>query len=191
MTRVHHFAISSISFLAMLLFLSTGVVEANARAVPTTHMWNLTGSLNGTRAFHTATLLTNGQILVVGGIDSTNTLLASAELYDPGTGVWTPTGSLHTARYEDTATLLSNGEVLVAGGQDTNEHALSSAEVYDLATGTWSLTGNMNVGRAGHTATLLSDGEVLVAGGLIIRTSPSHRQSCIIPRRVPGASPGA
>ena len=63
---------------------------------------------------HTATLLSNGKVLVAGG----NRLhdLASAELYDPATGIWTLTGSLNTARWADTATLLPNGKVLLAGG---------------------------------------------------------------------------
>jgi hypothetical protein len=33
------------------------------------------------RAFHTATLLPNGQVLVAGGFDSNGLALASAELY--------------------------------------------------------------------------------------------------------------
>ena len=49
------------------------------------------------RAYHTATLLPNGQVLVAGGYNG-SCLLASAELYDPATGTWTATGSMATAR---------------------------------------------------------------------------------------------
>jgi hypothetical protein len=38
--------------------------------------------MNHVREFHTATLLPNGQVLVVGGFDG-RTQLASAELYTP------------------------------------------------------------------------------------------------------------
>ena len=50
---------------------------------PATGTWTLTGSLNTARDAHTATLLPNGEVLVAGG-SGNNTILASAELYDPG-----------------------------------------------------------------------------------------------------------
>ena len=79
------------------------------------------------RLYSTATLLTNGQVLVVGGWSREFGFLAVAELYDPATGAFTQTGSLHSARYRHTATLLNNGQVLIAGGENTS--ALSSAEL--------------------------------------------------------------
>jgi Galactose oxidase, central domain/Kelch motif len=112
---------------------------------------------------HTATLLTNGQVLVAGGYYN----LSSAELYDPVTGDWTATGSLVTGRAGHTATLLPNGKVLVAGGANyngSNYVTLASAELYDPATGHWTATGGLNTARDGHTATLLPNGKVLVAG---------------------------
>src|SRR5437762_891113 len=68
-----------------------------------------TGSLAQAREYHTATLLTNGKVLVVGGYNANNTDvpradLASAELYDPATGTWTSTGSLANRRSNHTAT---------------------------------------------------------------------------------------
>jgi len=129
-------------------------------AVPTlaagSGTWTLTGSLHVARADSTATLLTGGQVLVVGGGGT------SAELYNPATGAWTITGSLHTARYDPSATLLPNGQVLVAGGSGP----LASAELYNPATGTWTVTGSMHTARYQHNATLLANGQVLVAGGL-------------------------
>ena len=46
-------------------------------------------------AHHTATRLSNGKVLVVGGVDSKVNALSSAELYNPATETWTATGSLH------------------------------------------------------------------------------------------------
>src|SRR5262249_37285239 len=127
---------------------------------PASGTWTVTGSLSTARYPHTATLLSNGMVLVAGGIAS-----ASAELYDPASGTWTVTGSLNTARVDHTATLLPNGMVLVAGGFDTTFIASASAELYDPASGTWAATGNLNAARAFHTATLLPNGMVLVTGG--------------------------
>ena len=122
-----------------------------------------TGSLNTARWNHTATLLNNGKVLVVGG-SGISGVLQDAELYDPATGTWTPTSSPNTARWGHTATLLPNGKVLVAGGTDGSS-SLSSTELYDPATGTWTVTGSLNTARFGQTATLLQNGKVLVAGG--------------------------
>ena len=118
------------------------------------------------RYFHTATLLTNGQVLVVGGKDPpTQEPLASAELYDPATGAWSATGSLSTARYSHSASLLPNGMVLVVGGWNHGLGYLSSAELYDPVTGIWRTTGSLIKARYEHTSTLLPGGKVLVVGG--------------------------
>src|SRR5258706_9040700 len=69
-----------------------------------------TGSLNTPRQNFTATLLTNGTVLVAGGHNGTNAL-ASAEIYNPATGVWTNTCNMNCARFRHTATLLANGRV--------------------------------------------------------------------------------
>src|SRR4029450_12574504 len=79
-------------------------------------IWKATSSLSTAHSSHTATLLPNGMVLVAGGIDSSGSVSASAELYDPASRTWTVTGSLNTARDAHTATLLQNGLVLVAGG---------------------------------------------------------------------------
>jgi len=135
---------------------------------PSTGSWTATGSLNTGRWLHTATLLPNGKVLVVGGeglTGSSEAVLTSAELYDPSTGVWTTTGSLNTARQYHTATLLPDGKVLIAGGEPDTVPSTSSAELYDPSTGTWTATGSLNTARQYHTATLLPSGKVLIGGG--------------------------
>lgn len=132
--------------------------------------WTLTGPMNETRSYPTATLLLDGSVLVAGGVSRPNGVaLSSAELYDPVTRTWTPTGPMNIARADHWATLLQDGRVLVEGGfyayTDGSSYR-SSAELYDPATGTWTLTGSMSVARIWHTATLLPNGQVLVAGGV-------------------------
>jgi len=129
---------------------------------PVTGTWSITGSLKVPRSSHTATLLRDGKVLVVGG-GGNDSIFDSAELYDPKEGKWRVTGSLNTARYFHTATLLENGKVLVAGGYDEVTDSLNTAELYDPDTGTWSFTGNLNTDSDGPpTATLLQNGEVLI-----------------------------
>ena len=133
---------------------------------PATGIWTATGSLADPRRWHTATLLPDGKVLVVGGYRYAyiyDNVSASAELFDPATGAWSLTGFLITARINHTATLLSSGKVLVAGGANSSS-TLSSGELYDPTAGTWSATGSL-AARSNHTATLLSNGKVLVAGG--------------------------
>jgi hypothetical protein len=123
--------------------------------------FSLTGNMSEARSGHTATLLANGKVLIVGGD-------ASAELFDPASRTFTPTGSMTTSRSRPTATLLANGTVLIAGGFGSGTSQLprlSSAELYDPGSGTFTATGSMAVGRVLHTATLLDDGRVLIAGG--------------------------
>src|SRR5262249_6874750 len=80
-----------------------------------------TGSMQTGRGYHTATLLSNGKVLMAGGVvryrhfcgDPT----ATAEVYDPTAGSFTTTASSMTSpRHAHTATLLTNGTVLIAGG---------------------------------------------------------------------------
>jgi hypothetical protein len=128
------------------------------------------GSLASPRFSHTATRLSDGRVLMVGGFGPTG-VLASAECYDPASGtVSTMAGALAVPRAFHTAVLLTQGpqagKVLVAGGQDGAGNALGSMELFDPATGRFTLLpAAMATGRVGHTATLLEDGRVLFAGG--------------------------
>ena len=139
-----------------------GSLTADATVVVTgaglTGGFTATGSMTVARTGHTATLLPNGKVLMVGGGGRT------PELYDPGSGTFTATGSTTVYRYLHTATLLANGKVLIAGGWNASA-AVTSAELYDPSVGTFAPTGSMTVPRYLNTATLLLDGKVLVAGG--------------------------
>jgi hypothetical protein len=132
-----------------------------------------TGALAGERHSHTATLLQNGKVLIVGGIQPSPGYrgpTGSAELYDPATGMFTATGSLNQPRVSHAAVLLPSGKVLVAGGlapppDNPNFAPLASVELYDPATGVFTTMGSLKEARADFTATPLPDGKVLVVGG--------------------------
>jgi phosphatidylserine/phosphatidylglycerophosphate/cardiolipin synthase-like enzyme len=136
---------------------------------PMTGTFSATGSLATGRNLHTATLLLDGRVLIVGGNDTEPLSLASAELYDPKTGTFSPTGSMAAARGFHTATLLDDGRVLITGGTSVawdGPPFLASAELFNPKSGTFSPTGPMTAARASHSATLLSDGRVLLTGGI-------------------------
>jgi Galactose oxidase, central domain/Kelch motif len=135
---------------------------------PATKTFTPTGSLITARNEHTATLLNNGMVLIVGGGNRAPSYLASAELYDPATGTFSSAGTQNTARYLHTATLLNNGMVLIAGGAEPNggSGAIASAELFDPKTRVFAATGNLNIARYRPAALLLNNGMILVAGGV-------------------------
>jgi hypothetical protein len=89
------------------------------------------------RAYHTATLLTDGKVLVASGAQDGVRGGPFAELYDPISGTWTAAGNMITPTplLSHTATLLPDGRVLVAGGIGfrigIGSVDLASAELYD------------------------------------------------------------
>jgi N-acetylneuraminic acid mutarotase len=96
---------------------------------PSHGRWTATGSMHAHRVGHTANLLTDGTVLVVGlGTDREP---ASTELYDPSTGRWTATASPAKTRGL-TATLLLDGGVLATGDFSDNSRV---AERYEPGVG--------------------------------------------------------
>lgn len=133
---------------------------------PVASRFDPAGQLHTARSGHTALLLADGQVLVVGDMDT--------ELWDPSTGEVTRGPALVDPRYFHAATLLQDGRVLVTGGMwgsDADIVMRTSAEVWDPGAAAFTLIGNDRLPRASHTATLLADGRVLVAGGDDARTA--------------------
>jgi hypothetical protein len=97
---------------------------------PAANGWGRGATMMTSRAFHTATLLPNGRVLVAGGETATGPYLATTELYDPVTNRWGFAGPLSAPRGFHTASLLLDGRVLVAGGWGTGD-VTPSAEVYE------------------------------------------------------------
>jgi hypothetical protein len=137
----------------------------------------------GQRAFHTATLLTDGRILVVGGearVEQSRNSLRSALIVDTRDLAKVQimsTAALRDERTGHTAVRLADGRVLVAGGRKLNPGAIRSEdhtyldtiEIYDPARGLFVVpggTGVMSARRFAHSGTVLKTGrDVVIAGG--------------------------
>lgn len=85
---------------------------------PSTRTFTPAANMTAPRAYHTATLLSNGDVLIAGGLSGLRGV-NTAEIYHTATGTFSPTaGPMVAARAYHTSTLLSSGEVLLAGGID-------------------------------------------------------------------------
>lgn len=108
---------------------------------PATGKFTPTGTMATLRYGYSATLLSDGTVLVAGGavaapgpIPATyyQDPVAVTEIYNPATGSFSPGPTMRSARYSHTATLMPDGSVLLVGGCCVNSSnaANGSAEVY-------------------------------------------------------------
>lgn len=137
---------------------------------PTKQTFVMTGAMSVPRYKHSAALLPDGRVLILGGSDARmwEGRYASAEIYDPVTSKFTTTAKLNTARYKirDAVVTLSNGKILVAGGG-------ARPEVFDPATNLFApVAGSLGATRYYATATLLLNGDVLILGGYLSGHAP-------------------
>ncbi len=153
------------------------VVATAQRWDPRRGGWAAAAALHGVRYLHAAAALSDGRVLVAGGLamgPDGLVALASAEIYDPVADTWTETGALHAARAEHSLTALPGGAALAIGGYGDEERLLDEVERWDPSTGRWSRLDPIRYARVGHTATRLPGGRVLVIGGMAGYFSPDE-----------------
>ena len=109
------------------------------------------------RENHTATLLPDGRVLIVGG--------KQADTYDPNTQVFTQTPNSPTNRTSHAAVLLPAGTVLITGGY-VGRQPVDDAWLFTPSTNKFTLlAATMLIPRANHAMTLMLNNKVLVTGG--------------------------
>lgn len=139
-----------------------GAVAGGAAGGVAHDVWSVGAPMSTPREGHTATLLLNGRVLVVGGHDG-NASLGTSEIYDPIANSWsTPIATSHPA-YAHTATRLNDGTVLITGGYAAATGVSNHAHLFDG--GVWSQVSDMRSPRLSHAAIAMRDSGVIVVGG--------------------------
>jgi len=131
---------------------------------PGTKTWVSASPLHTGRYRHSATLLEDGRVLIVGGFTRGNDVADTAELFNPVSATFQPV-KLRRPRNFHSATRLADGRVLIAGGNLFGVGANTDPEIFDPATDSCSSAAPLPEKRWDHHASLLPDGRVLVTGG--------------------------
>ncbi|MBL7224386.1 MAG: trypsin-like peptidase domain-containing protein [Candidatus Brocadiae bacterium] len=141
-----------------------GFQKSVERYDPAKDTWREATPMSVTRGHgHSATLLPDGRVLVVGGSDYATGAWQpsrSAEAYDPAADRWTAVANLPKPCSGHTATVVGPGTVVVIGGSEDPQLAL-----FDTKKNTWSAGPRLLHWRRNHTTSKLPDGSLLVAGG--------------------------
>jgi len=97
------------------------------------------------RAYHTATSLVDGSVLITGGVKVDGRTPGGAELWNFKTGLATALANAPNApRQKHQATLLSDGTVFLHGGVDALGNQQTSSEIFNPVLGSFSWFGNAN-----------------------------------------------
>jgi len=124
------------------------------------------------RTGHHATLMPDGSVLILGGLDGANQPVTTLERFTIDAGFTEVTNRLpaDAGVIDQTATTLPDGRILLVGGRSSMlGPPLDTAFIarLDPLDGTVDVvqTDRLAMPRAGHQATVLCDGTIIVAGG--------------------------
>jgi hypothetical protein len=127
--------------------------------------WTPLPPMGSRRANAVPAVLSDGRMLMAGGCDDGNQVLASAEVLAADGSGWAALPPMATTRYGAVAGRLPGGQVIVAGGLNDNGVLLASAELWDSATGAWAALPPMAQARHRAVGCVLPSGRFAVLGG--------------------------
>ena len=122
---------------------------------PGSRTFSPAGSMGFTEIPHSATLLDDGNLLLVEN--------DSAKLFNPKAGAFTVAGQPLVRRYQSAAVKMNDGRVLIACG-GVGPERWKSAEIYDPGSNRFARTGDMVEPLRWCHATVLPDGNALLLG---------------------------
>lgn len=168
-----------LGFVLLLLFATLFVSNSeawwwkNEDNKPSPHIQSA-GFLNYARKDHTASLLDNGKVFIMGGGSRMGQCAqATAELYDPETSTFTDIGTMHFRRKGHTATKLSDGRVVLIGGvgepfndSKCRHKYIREIEIYNPTTKKVGIFNKLPIDLKQHTATLLPNNNILIAAAV-------------------------
>ncbi|MCA8965645.1 MAG: hypothetical protein H6838_06535 [Planctomycetes bacterium] len=169
------------------LSLFTGILVSTELFDPATDTFSPGPNMLEARAMHTSTTLTNGNVLIAGGITlipflNIPTVSATAYRFNPSNNSFGFPSTFGGGRFLHSAVALDNGKVLLCGGinidftqflttlniQDLIINTRTDCQVYTpgiLNFGTFATVNGMQEGRAGAALAALPNGGALMAGG--------------------------
>jgi hypothetical protein len=159
--------------------LANPIVKACERWAPSTAAWTARAPMAIGRDTFLLVAIPGNRVVALGGEfdrSASNTITASAELYDVAADTWTSLPSMASPRTGAVAVRLGDGHLIVAGGTDGLGHTLSSTEIFDPATLTWSVGSALTVARSSAAAISLDATSAVVIGGSGSATSLSSAE---------------
>lgn len=180
------------------LSLLQGILATTEVFDPATNTFTPGPTMLEARALHSSTTLTNGQVLIAGGLTvlpivNLPSVSATAYRFNPATNSFGLPAVFQGARFLHSAAPLANGKVLLSGGltldlgnfltsgnlQDLVLGTRSDCQVYTpslFGFGTFATVAGMQEGRAGAAIAPLPGGGALIAGGFRATINPSTLQ---------------
>ena len=152
---------------------------------PKKNAWTTVAPMTDARNGHTATLLLDGTVLVVGGAREQRQHLTSVERFDPKNNTWQVEKQLAVARWLHAAVLTSDGDVVVVGGRSNAGQqgkgpgvSIADVERFDVKTGAWQVLPPMSEPRQ-RTAVVAeaTGGGVIVIGGQTATSSTNYAET--------------
>lgn len=135
---------------------------------PITGKFEVGPKLNISRRYHSAILLKDGRVLIVGGVGKGG-FLSEAEIYNPKTNEFNLVGKMNTPKMGPNLYLLKDGNVLASGGIKDQDKGMDSIfareiELYNPKTNKFTIIATRTSEANEPAEVLLSDDTLLFSG---------------------------